>query len=101
MVILLGAWITVEAAVDYTIIDYDGELVIHSDNTADYTQTITYEFDSSFNGVYITLGDFGKMPNNFRIDRTVDVTVTEDGYQYPTKQMFTESIPGGYQVSIY
>lgn len=42
MVILLGAWITVEAAVDYTITDYDGELVIHSDNTADYTQTITY-----------------------------------------------------------
>ncbi len=36
--------------VDYKISRYDGLLEIHQDNTATFSQTITYHFDSDYHG---------------------------------------------------
>ena len=49
-----------DSDVDYSISNYDGVLAIHDDNAADFYQTITYRFDSSYNGQVVTLGEAGQ-----------------------------------------
>lgn len=34
--------------VDYNIPHYEGNLTIHNDNSADFTEKVTYQFDSSY-----------------------------------------------------
>lgn len=56
-----------DSDVDYSISNYDGVLAIHDDNAADFYQTITYRFDSSYNGQVVTLGEAGHMPEGFQL----------------------------------
>ena len=75
IVAFLGLAIPViaDSDVDYSVSDYDGVLTIHDDNTADFYQTITYDFDSSYNGQIVTLGEAGHMPDGFTIDKNPEI----------------------------
>ena len=55
IVTFLGLSVQVNADVNYSISHYDGVLEIHDDNSADFIQTITYQFDASYNGQIVTL----------------------------------------------
>ena len=57
IITFLGLSVQVNAEVDYSISHYDGVLEIHNDNSADFIQKITYQFDSSYNGQIVTLGE--------------------------------------------
>lgn len=59
--------LTVQADVDYRILSYEGDLVIHPDNRADFTQTLVFDYASDFNGQYVTLGTAGQVPQGFAI----------------------------------
>lgn len=63
----LGGHWKVEADVDYRILSYTGDLVIQSDNTADFTQTLVFDYQSDYRGQYITLGTAGQVPEGFAI----------------------------------
>ncbi|KXT76007.1 DUF2207 domain-containing protein [Streptococcus sp. DD12] len=65
--------------VDYSIPRYEGHLIIHEDNTASYVEQVTYNFDSSYNGQYLSLGTGGNMPQGFAIGRTPTVQVLRNG----------------------
>ena len=38
------------SALDYQIQSYQGDLEIHANNTATYTEEVTYHFDDDYNG---------------------------------------------------
>ena len=42
--------------VESRITSYGVQLELHSDNTATFTEEVTFEYNSSYNGQYITLG---------------------------------------------
>ncbi len=74
IVTFLGLSVQVNADVDYSISYYDGVLEIHDDNSADFIQTITYQFDSSYNGQIVTLGEAGNMPDGFSVNSQPEVS---------------------------
>lgn len=77
---LLGGQVLVEAEdIDYSIEGYRGDLTIHEDNTASFEQTIVYDFDSSYNGQYVSLGTVGNMPEGFDIMGKPYVLVEKNG----------------------
>lgn len=86
--------------VDYSIPSYDGQLVIHEDNTADFRQTITYHFDSSYNGQIVTLGEAGKVPENFEIDSQPQVQAFTNGKKQ-TVSTSVKDLGDGYELKIY
>lgn len=86
--------------VEYSIDNYDGVLKIHQDNTADFYQTITYNFDSDYNGQIVTLGEAGHMPTGFKVDSQPKVSVETD-YEYCTVTSDIKKINNGYQLKIY
>ncbi len=88
--------------VDYKISRYDGLLEIQKDNTATFTQTITYDFDSSYNGQYVSLGHAGQMPREFSIDeKQVGAEVTKNNGSIFSPKTSLEKINDGYRLKIY
>ena len=86
--------------VDYSVSNYDGYLTIHEDNTAEFTQVITYHFDSSYNGQIVTLGEAGKVPEGFSIDSNPYVEVYVNDSQKEVKTEVSE-ISEGLKLKIY
>lgn len=96
----LGLSVQVNADVDYSISDYNGVLTIHDDNTADFTQTITYQFDSSYNGQIVTLGEAGNMPDGFTINNQPEVSAKVNGASRNVHAIVSD-LGDGYEVKIY
>lgn len=69
----------VVSAVDYDIESYQGDLALREDNTATYTEKVTYTFNDDYNGQIVSLGSAGKMPNGFAIDGNPTVSVLTNG----------------------
>ncbi|MBJ8325794.1 DUF2207 domain-containing protein [Streptococcus pacificus] len=88
------------ADVSYSIPYYSGELIIHEDNTANFKQIIDYDFDSSYNGQIVTLGQAGKMPEGFYIDPNPVVTVYHNNILVNSEQEVTD-LGDGYSLKIY
>ena len=88
--------------VDYSIPRYTGHLTIHEDNTATYVEQVTYDFDSSYNGQYLSLGSGGNMPAGFAIGRTPSIQVLRNG-QNVTNSVKTEleDLSQGLRLKIY
>lgn len=59
--------------------NFKGNLQINQDNTATYTQEIDYTYKTKFNGQYVTLGEAGVMPANFRIADNPKVQAYKNG----------------------
>lgn len=93
--VLLFSWLTLIQVsaddVDYRIPSYEADVTFFSDNTADLVQTITFDYDSSFRGQYITLGTAGELPDGaaivgtpevlaYKNDTLVPVTIEEENW---------------------
>nr|WP_205397714.1 DUF2207 domain-containing protein [Streptococcus lutetiensis] len=89
-----------DSDVDYSILDYDGVLAIFEDNTADFSQTITYRFDSSYNGQVVTLGEAGHMPEGFSVNNQPKVSAEVNGVSRTVRTVIND-LGDGYQVKIY
>ena len=89
-----------DSDVDYSILDYDGVLAIFEDNTADFSQTITYRFDSSYNGQVVTLGEAGHMPEGFSVNNQPKVSAEVNGVSRTVRTVVND-LGDGYQVKIY
>ena len=89
------------SALDYQIQSYNGDLEIHADNTATYTEEVTYHFDDDYNGQMVSLGSAGKMPEGFAIDSDPKVSVKTNGVvKYDFEPRVTD-LGDGYEVKIY
>ncbi|WP_019789191.1 DUF2207 domain-containing protein, partial [Streptococcus sobrinus] len=88
--------------VDYKISRYDGLLEIHQDNTATFSQTITYHFDSDYHGQYVSLGKAGNIPQDFDIDgdHTKSEVAINNGKAFRPKTEL-EKLDDGYRLKIY
>ncbi|HER5551910.1 TPA: DUF2207 domain-containing protein [Streptococcus pyogenes] len=96
---LLG--IRIKAAdVDYSITNYEGQLLLSKENTARFEQKVTYQFDTSYNGQYISLGRAGHLPAGFAIDQKPKVEVYQNGQQVPVSQEFSD-LGDGYRLKLY
>ena len=100
IVTFLGLSVQVNADVDYSISHYDGVLTIHDDNSADFIQTITYQFDSSYNGQIVTLGEAGNMPDGFSVNSQPEVSVEVNGTSREVNTSIS-NLGDGYEVKIY
>lgn len=89
-----------DSDVDYSISNYDGVLAIHDDNAADFYQTITYRFDSSYNGQVVTLGEAGHMPEGFSVNNQPEVSAEVNGADKTVRSVVSD-LGDGYQVKIY
>lgn len=89
-----------DSDVDYSISNYDGVLAIHDDNAADFYQTITYRFDSSYNGQLVTLGEAGHMPEGFSVNNQPEVSAEVNGVSRTVRPVVND-LGDGYQVKIY
>lgn len=86
--------------VEYSIPLYQGHLTIHKDNTADFTQEVTYRFSTSYNGQYVSLGRAGDMPEGFAIDANPKVTAYRNGTPVDISSQL-EDIGDGYRLKVY
>lgn len=86
--------------VDYNIPHYEGNLTIHNDNSADFTEKVTYQFDSSYNGQYVTLGTAGKLPDNFDINNKPQVEVSINGKVRKVSYQI-EDLEDGYRLKVF
>ena len=100
IVTFLGLSTPVAADVDYSISQYDGVLTIHDDNSADFVQTITYQFDSSYNGQIVTLGEAGNMPDGFSVNSAPRVSAKVNGNSRTVKTSIS-NLGDGYEVKVY
>ncbi|MGT2846113.1 DUF2207 domain-containing protein [Streptococcus massiliensis] len=95
--ICVGTTVRADDGPDYTIQSYKGILHLTDKNTATYEETVTYHFDSSYNGQIITLGSAGNMPTGFKILPNPQVEVAGRGKV--TSEV--TSLGDGYQVKVY
>ena len=91
----------VVSAVDYDIESYQGDLVLREDNTATYTEKVTYKFNDDYNGQIVSLGSAGKMPNGFAIDGNPTVSVLTNGEPDMDINPQVKDLGDGYEVKIY
>ena len=89
--------------VEYGIPDYKGELRIHQDNSADFKQQISYQFDTDYNGQIVTLGT-DRMPEGFSVDKEpkVSAVIFRNGKKRSAKvhwELTKEE--AGYKLKIY
>lgn len=93
------------ADVDYSIPLYQGQLTIDSGNEASFKQMIIYDFDSSYNGQYITLGSAGNFPKGFSISGQPEISAyTVDGAGHLQSRSISkevEKLSDGYRVKVY
>lgn len=92
--------VSVHADVDYQIEAYEGELVIHDDNTATFKQRLTYVFESTYNGQYVTLGKAGQMPSGFDVLAVPTVLVYRQ-QEVLNPPVDIEALSDGYRVNVY
>lgn len=88
-------------AIDFKINSYQGDLYIHTDNTAEFRQKIVYQFEEDFKGQIVGLGRAGKMPSGFDIDPHPKVQAAKNGAELA--DVTSEVIEGadGYTVKVY
>lgn len=86
--------------VDYSIPNYEGNLVIHEDNSADFVETVTYHFDSDYKGQILTLGKAGKLPKGFSIEENPEVTAKVNNRSADIRTEVSD-LGDGYQAKIY
>jgi len=91
----------VVSAVDYDIESYQGDLALREDNTASYTEKVTYKFNDDYNGQIVSLGSAGKMPNGFAIDGNPTVSVLTNGEPDMDINPQVRDLGDGYEVKIY
>lgn len=91
----------VVSAVDYDIESYQGDLALREDNTATYTEKVTYKFNDDYNGQIVSLGSAGKMPNGFAIDGNPTVSVLTNGEPDMDINPQVKDLGDGYEVKIY
>ena len=82
--ILCGLFCTVSPAqadddVRYSIESYVGHLHLEEDSQATFTQEITYDFHTGYNGQYVTLGSADPLPQGFKIHENPQVEAYVDG----------------------
>ena len=82
--ILCGLFCTVSPAqaednVQYSIESYVGHLHLQEDSQATFTQEITYDFHTGYNGQYVTLGSADPLPKGFKIHENHQVEDYVDG----------------------
>lgn len=65
--------------VRYSIESYVGHLQLQEDSQAIFTQEITYQFQTGYNGQYVTLGSADPLPKGFKIHRNPQVEAYVDG----------------------
>ncbi|MBP2621359.1 DUF2207 family protein [Streptococcus panodentis] len=89
------------SAVDYDITAYQGDLELHADNTATYTERVSYHFNDSYNGQIVSLGSAGKMPAGFAIDAQPLVSAETNGQPDGDIRPEIKDLGDGYEVKIY
>lgn len=93
------------AEVDYSIPLYQGNLTIAADNTAQFEQKIFYDFASSYNGQYVTLGQAGNLPKGFKIGAKPSVEAYRVGKSGQLTPRFikseVEALSDGYRLKVY
>lgn len=82
--ILCGLFCTVSPAqaeddVQYSIESYVGHLHLQEDSQATFTQEITYDFHTGYNGQYVTLGSADPLSKGFKIHENPQVEAYVDG----------------------
>lgn len=87
--------------VDYTIDLYKGDLRIHEDNSAHFSQEVSFSYDSSYNGQYVTLGKAGNTPENFGIAADPTVYVEKNGQKVENPEIILQDLGDGYRLKIY
>ena len=90
MILTIGACGIAKASdsdneVSYSIPSYKGHLAIHEDGGATFTQEVTYDFSSSYNGQYVTLGSVKPLPKGFNIEENPTVTVSDKAEKITTE----------------
>ncbi|EHI69188.1 DUF2207 domain-containing protein [Streptococcus ictaluri] len=88
------------ADVDYRIPSYDGQLYLFDDNTARFEQKVTYQFDSSYNGQYITIGKVGNLPKDFQINPEPHIDIFKNDEKVDFKKEI-EDLGDGYRLKLY
>ena len=68
-----------EDDVRYSIESYVGHLQLEEDSQATFTQEITYDFHTGYNGQYVTLGSADPLPKGFKIHENPQVEAYVDG----------------------
>lgn len=91
----------VVSAVDYDIESYQGDLVLHEDNTATYKESVTYKFNDDYNGQIVSLGSAGKMPTGFAIDGNPEISILTNGETDLDFRPEIKDLGDGYEVKIY
>lgn len=86
--------------VDYRIPLYEGHLHINEDNSADFTQEVTYIFSTSYGGQYVSLGKAGNMPSGFTIQAEPQVEAYRNDQKVEVST-FLEDLGDGYRLKVY
>ncbi|MGT2687416.1 DUF2207 family protein [Streptococcus porcinus] len=88
------------SGVEYRIPLYEGHLHINEDNSAQFTQEVTYLFSTSYEGQYVSLGKAGKMPSNFDIHPDPQIEAYRNGGKVNVSSSI-EDLGDGYRLKIY
>ena len=86
--------------VRYSIESYVGHLQLQEDSQAIFTQEITYQFQTGYNGQYVTLGSADPLPKGFKIHRNPQVETYVDGEKREIRVEETD-LKDGRQLKIY
>lgn len=86
--------------VRYSIESYVGHLQLQEDSQAIFTQEITYQFQTGYNGQYVTLGSADPLPKGFKIHRNPQVEAYVDGEKREIRVEETD-LKDGRQLKIY
>nr|WP_295348590.1 DUF2207 domain-containing protein [uncultured Streptococcus sp.] len=86
--------------VRYSIESYVGHLQLQEDSQAIFTQEITYQFQTGYNGQYVTLGSADPLPKGFKIHRNPQVEAYVDGEKREIHVEETD-LKDGRQLKIY
>ena len=86
--------------VRYSIESYVGHLQLQEDSQATFTQEITYQFQTGYNGQYVTLGSATPLPKGFKIHRNPQVEAYVDGEKREIRVEETD-LKDGRQLKIY
>lgn len=86
--------------VRYSIESYVGHLQLQEDSQAIFTQEITYQFQTGYNGQYVTLGSADPLPKGFKIHRNPQVEAYVDGEKREIRVEETD-FKDGRQLKIY
>lgn len=101
VLVLSFCFVQTVSALDYQIQSYQGNLEIQANNTATYTEQVTYHFDDDYNGQVVSLGAAGKMPEGFAIASDPIVSVETNGTANFDVDPRITDLGDGYEVKVY